>query len=216
MSQFPGDRSAKDCEMIGQRTLSGLAGLCCLFASGCLYPYGYHSGMYQQPIPAQQGAFPQTGSQVTFLDNGQGTAADAGLVPPDPTAAQPGISRDPVSAPEVRGATSGEDNPVPEPRDPGASADGSPSGVRTSEGVLDTGNDLTLVNPNEPVFLKPVVMNEDGTGQTVVPAHGTTPLIARQPASDLGRDANYRWLQGDLQYDVQNRSWHLIYDYTPP
>lgn len=197
--------------MIGRRTLAAMTGLGCLFVSGCLYPYGYHPGMYQQPIPAaQQGAIPPAGSQVTFLDNGQGTA----VVPPAP--AQPGISRERVSAPDIGESTSGEDNPVPEPRDPGASAEGAtPTGVRTSEGVLDTGNELSLVHPDEPVFLKPVVMNEDENGNTVVPAHGTTPLVARQPTSELGRDANYRWLQGDLQYDVQNQSWHLIYDYNP-
>ena len=195
--------------MIGRRTLAAMTGLGCLFVSGCLYPYGYHPGMYQQPIPAaQQGAIPPAGSQVTFLDNGHGTTV--------PATAQPGISRERVSAPDIGESTSGEDNPVPEPRDPGASAEEStPTGVRTSEGVLDTGNELSLVHPDEPVFLKPVVMNEDENGDTVVPAHGTTPLVARQPASELGRDANYRWLQGDLQYDVQNRSWHLIYDYNP-
>lgn len=201
--------------MIGRRTLSAAAGLFLLASGGCLYPYGMHPGMYGQPIPPQGAAVLPQGAQVTYLDSAPVTA-DPSVNSPAHSNSQPGFTRGTVTAPDTQGSSMEAEGPVPEPRDPAPSADGgAASAVRTSEGVLDTGNDLTLVRPDEPVFLKPVVMNEEDNGQSVVPAHGTTPLVATQPASDLGRDPNYRWLQGDLQYDVQNQSWHLIYDYNP-
>jgi hypothetical protein len=226
-ASFDGGRSAKECEMIGHRSLFALAALSFLSAGGCysMYPYGMQPGMYgPQGTYSQQGAMIPLGpgaGQVTYLDTAP-TEVGAVINPvdqnltPNSVSSHPGISREPVRAPNIQSGPATGNEGVPEPRDPSPSAAGGQPAVRTSEGVLDTGTDLTRVSPDEPVFLKPVVMTENGAGETVISADGTTEaLVATQPKSDLARDPNYRWVQGDLQYDVQRRSWHLVYDYTP-
>ncbi|MDA0587437.1 MAG: hypothetical protein O2820_18255 [Planctomycetota bacterium] len=214
--------------MIGHRFLFALVALSLLSAGGCysMYPYGMQPGMYgPQGMYGQQGAMVPPGpgaGQVTYLDATPTVAAGAVTSPvdqnlaPNSATSQPGISREPVRAPNIQSGPAAGSGGVPEPRDPSPSAAGGQSAVRTSEGVLDIGTNLTRVSPDEPVFLKPVVMTENGAGKSVIPAGGTVEaLVATQPQSDLARDPNYRWVQGDLQYDVQRRSWHLVYDYTP-
>ena len=204
--------------MIGHRFLFALAALCFLSAGGCysMYPYGMQPGMYgpQGTYGQPSGAMMQSapgGAQVTYLE----TAPAVG-VPPTPVESQPGLPREPVRAPSIRPSSPEAGEGVPEPRDPSPSAAGNQPAVHTSEGILDTGTDLTRISSDEPVFLKPVVMTENGERQSVISAGGTSEtLVATQPKSDLARDPNYRWVQGDLQYDVQRRSWHLVYDYTP-
>lgn len=208
--------------MIGSRPRVVFAALCCLTAGGCytFNPYGMNPAMYGQ----QGGAMlPPGAGQVTCLDGTVAPPATSGIssTPAEgtssaPIGTRPGLSREPVSAPNLQRSGSSDGSRVPAPRDPAPTAtDGQPA-VRTSDGVLDTGTGLTRIGPEDPVFLKPVVMTADGTNESVVSADGTSqPLVARQPSSDLGRDASYRWVQGDLQYDVQHRTWHLVYDYTP-
>lgn len=179
-----------------------------------MYPYGMQPGMYgpQGMYGQPGGAMVQPGAgQVTWLDT-----APVETAAPSAVESRPGISRQPVRAPNIQRSAPAATDGVPDPRDPSPSAEGNQPAVRTSEGILDTGTDLTRGSPDEPVFLKPVVMTEDGVRESVISASGTSEaLVATQPKSDLARDPNYRWVQGDLQYDVQQRSWHLIYDYTP-
>jgi hypothetical protein len=203
--------------MIGIRSLSALFVLLSLSGSGCqsFYPYGMYPGTYGQPGMYGQPAgamlqAPQGAAQLTFLESTP-AGVPATEIPP-PGLNRSGISREPVSAPDIQRSLPGGDSGVPAPRDP---APGRSPSVRTREGVLETGSDLTQVSP-DPVFLKPVVMTEEGSTEGIIAADGTSqPLVATDSNSELGRDAGYRWVQGDLQYDVQRGTWHLVYDYTP-
>ena len=203
--------------MIGIRPLSAMCVLSALSVAGChsFYPYGMHPGMYGQPGGALLQA-PQGTAQVTLLES---IPAESSTEPvtekPLPGTTRSGISREPVSAPDVQRNLPGADSRVPAPRDPAPAAVGSTPSGRVPEAASESGADLTGIHP-EPVFLKPVVMTEEGTTAAVIAADGTSqPLVATDSKSELARDSGYRWLQGDLQYDVQRDTWHLVYDYAP-
>lgn len=203
--------------MIGIRTLSAMFVLLALSIAGCqsFYPYGMYPGPYGQPGGAMLQPPPGM-PQVTLLDsNPAGNLGDPAGENQLPGTTQPGTLRRPVSAPDVQRTLPGEDSRVPEPRDPAPAEAGGTSSEGLEQTDSESAADLTRVRP-EPVFLKPVVMTGEETAEAVIAADGTSqPLVVTDSKSELGRDSNYGWLQGDLQYDVQRGTWHLVYDYTP-
>lgn len=118
----------------------------------------------------------------------------------------------PSSTPNTPGTR--VDNKVPEPRDPGPTTNLEQPELRTSE---VEGRKVSRVPSSDPVFLKPVVVNQAPlkTDSGIVSASAKGPLGGFEEDGRFARETQYRWLQGMVEYDQQRKSWHLIYDMSP-
>lgn len=88
---------------------------------------------------------------------------------------------------------------------------------RTSQKVEPTdADDVSLIEPDRLQFAEPIVRSTTDT-----PADGIVAVSLEQEAkaladaSGLARDVEFRWVQGIVEFDKAQRTWHLIYDLEP-
>jgi hypothetical protein len=194
-------------------SFAAVAAVSATVLSGCYSfpPYGSYPGAY----PAAPSAYPQqslvmpgdvVGSPaVTTGQPGQSTFTPSG------TLEAPKYEPRSESAPPMA-------NPVPQPRDPGPdAATMDDPAERTSQKVEPTeADDLSSIEPERLQFAEPIVRSTED-----VPADGIVAVSLEQEAqalagaSGLERDVQFRWVQGIVEYDKTQRSWHLIYDLEP-
>ncbi len=181
--------------------------------SGCYSfpPYGAYPGAY----PAAQPVYPQQSLVMPGDAVGRPTVASPTGAPS--TFSPTGTLEAPRYEPKSDGGPL-TPNPVPQPRDPGPdAATMDDPAERTSQKVEPAdGEDLSSLEPERLQFSEPIVRS---TGDT--PADGIVAVSLEREAqslaatSGLARDVEFRWLQGIVEFDKAQRTWHLIYDLEP-
>ena len=204
--------------------------LALILLPGCyaFYPRGPYPGMY---APGNGPMMPAQPTKTTFVAPGDLPTASGTT----PTIAQPADSNSssipsgtfspsgPVRAPDFNpsGTSSdqGRDTLVPEPRDPGTGLNDDPA-ERTSERPIESSavepeaTRISSVRSSDAVFLSPVTDEPASETTRVVAAGHDQPLTVRD-SGPLGRARDFEWVQGELQYDVEHGTWHLLYDQSP-
>ena len=200
--------------------ITTLLSLTALFVSGCqMYsPYPQHPGMYSPSAYPPQ-PIPQTVPQSTMVLPGDqllrpSIQSQPIVEQPTPTFRVDENTQAPTPSSTPNTPRTRVDNKVPEPRDPGPTTNLEQPELRTSE---VEGRKVSRVPSNDPVFLKPVVVNQAPlkTDSGIVSASAKGPLGGFEEDGRFTRETQYRWLQGMVEYDQQRKSWHLIYDMSP-
>lgn len=180
--------------------------------SGCYSfpPYGAYPGAY----PAAQPVYPQQ-SLVMPGDVAGGTAAGSGEQPA--TFAPSGALEAPRYEPQSElGAPAAA--PVPQPRDPGPdAATMDDPAERTSQKVEPAdAEDLSALEPERLQFAEPIVRSTgSGPEDGIVAVSLEEEARALGETTGLGRDVEFRWVQGIAEFDSTQQTWHLIYDLDP-
>ncbi len=88
---------------------------------------------------------------------------------------------------------------------------------RTSQKIEPTdGEDLSSLEPERLQFSEPIVRStSDASADGIVAVSLEREARALSTTSGLARDVEFRWLQGIVEYDKVQRTWHLIYDLEP-
>lgn len=203
--------------MLKLRSTSALlTGIGLLTLTGCYsyHPYGTHPGMM---APNGAPMFPpmQAPPQSTFVMPGDTVGSPSnGAVPSAPQSTF--IPDSQLEAPEP-GNAGGSAAPVPTPREPGESASSDPAGAATSQFQSPRASGAAAVVQGQPdllQFQEPVVLAQ-AEPQSPVVAVSAEEVLENPENSGFAHDPDYRWLQGEVEYDPQNRSWHILFDLDP-
>lgn len=178
--------------------------------SGCYSfpPYGAYPGAY----PAGQPVYPQ--QSLVMPGDAVGSPSVSGSPGPSQTFAPSGTLEAPQLQPRS-GAESLSPNPVPQPRDPGpdAATMDDPS-ERTSQKVEPA--EVSAAEPERLQFSEPIVRStEDAPADGIVAVSLEREAQTLAGTSGLARDVEFRWVQGIVEFDKAQRTWHLIYDLEP-
>jgi len=181
--------------------------------SGCYSfpPYGAYPGSY----PAAQPVYPQ--QSLVMPGDAVGSPTVSGSTGAPSTFSPSGTLEAPRYEPKS-GAGSASPNPVPQPRDPGPDAATiEDPAERTSQKVEPTeAEDLSSLEPERLQFSEPIVRStDDAPGDGIVAVSLEREAQDLASTSGLARDVEFRWLQGIVEYDKAQRTWHLIYDLEP-
>ena len=179
--------------------------------SGCYTfpPYGAYPGAYPQGQPV----YPQ--QSLVMPGDAIGSPTVSGATAAPSTFSPSGTMEAPRYEPK---ASTGSADPVPQPRDPGPdAATMDDPAERTSQKVEPTdGEDLSSIEPERLQFSEPIVRSTgDAPQDGIVAVSLEREAKALATTSGLARDVEFRWLQGIVEYDKAQRTWHLIYDLEP-
>lgn len=211
---------------------------------GCysMNPYPYGASPYRQTptmyAPGVPG-YPQAAPRHTYIMPGDPVRTVPGsmITSPQPTYPASAPAPAPGNTPRTNGpaaAPASGEKPVPLPRDPEANGanstvpnrqssqlqyDDSQRRTTTRSSVFS----LSDVDPNG-TFYRPRVSDTRSTSPSpTASSPRSQPLsIAREQGveqvgyqSTHSHDPAFRWVQGLLQFDPQQRSWHLMYALNP-